>query len=179
MNPEEDAVILDATIDAHATTALNSEALPPPPPRAEDIPTPSSSPLPQEANELLENLVSLLQQHNDTLERVERNQSRIRGVAHLNKASGVSSVLANRHKDRDVLHNSSNLGHDERSHPRIHHDKPAEHQIAKGHPYRYNCLNDSLVREVKRCHITPKTGDHKPHTETLHNEAHKCTIGEH
>jgi len=59
--------------------------LPPPPPRMEDVPFPPPPPHtedvpfspPPQSNEISTNLVNLLQQENNRVERVERNQENI------------------------------------------------------------------------------------------------------
>ena len=61
VNSEEGDAILDTTTGIHTTTALNTPALPPPPPHLEDIPPPSPSPRtspPPKTNEVLANLVN-------------------------------------------------------------------------------------------------------------------------
>jgi len=80
VNSKEDDVILDTTIDTHATTVSNTAMRPPPPPREEDVPPPSPSPqdppLP-ETNKILTNLMNLLQQQSDRLECLEKNEEKI------------------------------------------------------------------------------------------------------
>jgi hypothetical protein len=68
-------------IDPRVIAAMNTTLLPLPAPRMEDVPPPPPPaplvPPPHETNEILTNLVNLLQQQNNRLERVEKNQERI------------------------------------------------------------------------------------------------------
>jgi hypothetical protein len=68
VNLEGNDVILNSTVDARTFFVLNTTVLPPP--------SPPISP-PQETNKILTNLVNLLQQQNNRLERVEKNQEKI------------------------------------------------------------------------------------------------------
>jgi len=73
VNPKRSDAILDTTTGVRATTAFDATILPPPPLQPEDIPIPPLSPQaspPPETNEILTNLVNLLHQQSDRLERV-------------------------------------------------------------------------------------------------------------
>jgi len=70
----------DAAIDAHSFATMNVTLLHLRPLHAEDIPFPPSLlPIapPPTTNEILKNLVNLLQQQNNRLKHVEKNQEKI------------------------------------------------------------------------------------------------------
>ena len=78
VNPEGSDVILDIITSVRAATALNAMVLPPPLSQPEDAPLPSPlAPPPLETNKFLMDLVNLLRQQNDRLERVEKNQEKV------------------------------------------------------------------------------------------------------
>ena len=73
-------VVLVATTDARPSAKMNVTLLAPPPSCTEDVPLPPPlllvRPL-SEMNEILTNLVNLLQQNNNKLESMEKNQEKI------------------------------------------------------------------------------------------------------
>jgi virulence-associated protein VagC len=76
VNPEGSDDILDTATGVCAATALNATLIPLPLPQPEDIPPPPPSHHafpPPEANKVLMNLVNVLCQQSDRLERVEKN----------------------------------------------------------------------------------------------------------
>jgi len=75
VNQEENRidVVPDAAIATRPSLVMEMTLLPPPPSRTEDVP---HAP-PQETKELLTNLVNMLRQQNNILERVERNDEKI------------------------------------------------------------------------------------------------------
>jgi hypothetical protein len=102
MNPEESDVILDTTTSVHATTTLNATALPPPLSWPEDVPPPSpQAPPPLETNEVLMDLVNMLHQQSDRLERVEKNQEKISTVI----AMHIEEYQQNKHRTTPLAAN--------------------------------------------------------------------------
>jgi hypothetical protein len=80
---EGNNVGLDAMIYTRPSPTMKVTLLPPPSPRGKDVPLPHLSvedvllPPPPEMNETLMNLVNLLQQQNNKLEFVEKNEEKI------------------------------------------------------------------------------------------------------
>ena len=150
-NLEEIDAILDSTINTCTTAALNTTILRPPPPWTEDVPRLPQSipvPLPQEMNEILTNLVNLLQQQNNRLEHMEKNQENIlmevtkqTEEAQWNKhhttlvtVDDAASIMVNDRKGGKKPPNDSNRGSNNLSLYRSFCGKPLNRHVWKDSP---------------------------------------------